>query len=115
MTQPDIDRPACRAVRNVSVNPTSGEQSQHLQLAAVSGSPLRHGGGEQHADRYDSGTASWLPALLTLPVPLPQNQIVPEPTTVISCARNAPGLGWHGLASTSFSVRVTGKLPRIPR
>src|SRR5262249_47478035 len=43
----------------------------------------------------------------------PKNEMAPEPATVISCARNAPGLGWHGLASTSFSVRVTGKLPRI--
>ena|SRR5580693_4843267 len=80
------------------------------------GSPLRHhGGGEQHADRYDGGAASWLPNLLTLPVPMPQNEMVPEPATVISCARNAPGLGWHGLASASFSVRVTGNLPLIPR
>jgi hypothetical protein len=78
--------------------------------------PQHHGGGERRADRYDDGgAASWLPDLLTLPVPMPQNEMVPEPATVISCARNAPGLGWHGLASTSFSVRVTGKLPRIPR
>jgi hypothetical protein len=58
---------------------------------------------------------TWLPDLLMVPVPVPQNEMVPEPATVISCARNAPGLGSHGFASTSFSVRVTGKPPRIPR
>ena len=58
---------------------------------------------------------TWLPDLLIVLVPMPQNEMVPEPATVISCARNAPGLGWHGFASTSFSVRVTRRLPRIPR
>ena len=89
----------------------------HLIVSsAVPVPPARHhAGGEQDADRYGGGPANWLSNPLTLPVPMPQNEMVPEPATVISCARNAPGLGWHGLASTSFSVRVARKLPRFAR
>ena len=45
-----------------------------------------------------------------------QNDIRPEPAAVISCARIALGpFAAHGVASTSFEVRVSRKAPRIPR
>ena len=78
--------------------------------------PVRHhGGGGQHADRHGGGGARGCLTCSSSRLRCRHNEMVPGPASVISCARNAPGLGWHGLASTSFSVMVTPKLPRIPR